>query len=55
MPATATAQKKDPLLDDGTPEPLPPVVKKPAPNKSSKPALPPEPKYDISEWDPNGD
>ncbi|GHG65425.1 hypothetical protein [Comamonas sp. JC664] len=49
----ASPAKKDPLLDEELPEA--PVVKKPQPSKSTKPALPPEPKYDISEWDPNGD
>jgi hypothetical protein len=51
-PAATVAAKPDPLLDDEDPPPPPP---KPAPKPSTKPALPPEPKHDISEWDPNGD
>ena len=49
-PAATAAAETDPLLDD---EPPPPPPKpKPLP---TRPALPPEPKNDISEWDPNGD
>ncbi|WP_426754409.1 hypothetical protein [Myxococcus sp. Y35] len=54
-PAVSTSPaKKDPLLDDDLPEPQAPAAK-PAPSKSSRPALPPEPEYDISDWDPDGD
>jgi len=54
-PMNSTSQRKDPLLDDDLPEPSAPVVKKPVPSRSSRPELPPEPKDDISVWDPNGD
>ncbi|NTX00380.1 hypothetical protein HUA74_31815 [Myxococcus sp. CA051A] len=55
--AASDDEKKDPLLDD---EPAPAPVaatKKPAPPPSNplRPSVPPEPKTDISEWDPNGD
>ncbi|NVJ05558.1 hypothetical protein HUW63_09960 [Myxococcus sp. AM001] len=52
---SASPAKKDPLLDEDVSDAPPPAVKKPAPSKSSRPALPPEPEYDISDWDPNGD
>ncbi|ATB50068.1 hypothetical protein [Corallococcus macrosporus] len=52
---TASPEKEDPLVGDDLPEAPPPAAKKPAPSKSSRPALPPEPEYDISDWDPDGD
>ncbi|MCP3144310.1 hypothetical protein [Pyxidicoccus xibeiensis] len=58
---TASSDKKDPLLDDEKePVVLPaaPPTKKPTTTTatpSSRPTVPPEPKKDISEWDPNGD
>ncbi|WP_338864016.1 hypothetical protein [Myxococcus stipitatus] len=58
--ASHTEEKKDPLLDEDPPPPPPKpaaAAKKPppAPSNTSRPAIPPEPKHDISEWDPNGD
>ncbi|MFP2926636.1 hypothetical protein ACLESO_15800 [Pyxidicoccus sp. 3LG] len=55
----ASREKKDPLLDDEKEQvvlPAPPPTKKPTVTTSpSRPTVPPEPKQDISEWDPNGD
>jgi hypothetical protein len=48
--AAPTSTVKDPLIDDEPPPP-PPVAKKPAP-ASTRPVPPPEPKHDISDWDP---
>ncbi|MCE9673351.1 hypothetical protein LY474_36635 [Myxococcus stipitatus] len=65
--AASVTDEKDPLLggDDDAPapepvKPPPPTVtaKKPAPpppSSSTRPSIPPEPKDDISVWDPNGD
>jgi hypothetical protein len=53
-PAPVAASKPDPLLDDEGEEPPPPPPK-PKPPPPTRPALPPEPKKDISDWDPNGD
>jgi len=53
-PAPVAASKPDPLLDEEEEEPPPPPPK-PKPPPPPRPALPPEPKKDISDWDPNGD
>ncbi|MCP3104033.1 hypothetical protein LZ198_34680 [Myxococcus sp. K15C18031901] len=59
--AASLTDEKDPLLDEdapAAPPPPPPTAKKPPPpppSSPTRPALPPEPKHDISEWDPNGD
>lgn len=47
------ASQPDPLIDDEEEPPPPPPKPKPPP--PTRPALPPEPKKDISDWDPNGD
>ncbi|NMO22839.1 hypothetical protein HPC49_52830 [Pyxidicoccus fallax] len=59
-PAVAAGrEEKDPLLDDAEPTvlPAPPPTRKPETAKPQAPprSKPPEPKKDISEWDPNGD
>jgi hypothetical protein len=55
----ASREEKAPLLDEGPAVlPAPPPPRKPAPTTTKVPARPapaPEPKKDISEWDPNGD
>ena len=53
-PAPVAASKPDPLLEDEGEEPPPPPPK-PKPPPPTKPTLPPAPKKDISDWDPNGD
>ncbi|MBE4749657.1 hypothetical protein G4177_15950 [Corallococcus sp. ZKHCc1 1396] len=52
------APSRDTSDDDDLPAPLPPVEKKappPRPVEAPRPKPPPEPKKDISDWDPNGD
>jgi hypothetical protein len=55
----ASREEKDPLLDEEPAVlPAPPPTRKPATTTTKVPARPapaPEPKKDISEWDPNGD
>ena len=57
----ASPDEKDPLLDEErepTVLPAPPPTRKPTTSTTKAPARetkPPEPKKDISEWDPNGD
>lgn len=55
----ASSEEKDPLLDEEPAVlPAPPPTRKPAATTTKAPERPapaPEPKKDISEWDPNGD
>ncbi|GMT97354.1 hypothetical protein KH5H1_14730 [Corallococcus caeni] len=56
-PVVAEPARPSRTEDEDLPPPPPPVRKEPPPRiaEPPRPTVPPEPKKDISDWDPNGD